>query len=56
MSSEKKSKDLKDKYEKKQKAVEYYKENGVPQKMEAVLNLMFHEDPSDVYGYLVCIE
>ncbi|KAL5022807.1 hypothetical protein ScPMuIL_001962 [Solemya velum] len=52
MSSEKKSKDLKDKYEKKQKAVEYYKENGVPQKMEAVLNLMFHEDPSDVYGYL----
>lgn len=43
-----------EKYQLKQKALKYYQENKVPQKMEHVLNLMFYEDPVDVFGYLVC--
>ncbi|XP_064173795.1 enolase 4 [Anguilla rostrata] len=39
-------------YDLKNRAVEYYRANGVPQKMEAVLNEMFFEKPDDVYGYL----
>lgn len=40
-------------YELKQQAVRYYEENGVPQKFEEILNSMFYENPSDVYGHLV---
>ncbi|XP_055901097.1 enolase 4-like isoform X2 [Biomphalaria glabrata] len=35
-----------------QKAMTYYKENGIPKKIEEVLNAMFYENPSDPYGYL----
>ena len=40
-------------YELKEKAAKYYAENGVPQKMEEILNGMFYENPDDVYGHLV---
>ena len=40
-------------YELKEKAAKYYAENGVPQKMEDILNSMFYDNPSDVYGHLV---
>ncbi len=40
-------------YSMKERAVKYYKENGVPVRMEQILNSMFHEDPPDVYGHLV---
>ena len=40
-------------YQLKQQAIEYYKDNGVPQKMEAILNSMFYDKPSDVFGHLV---
>ena len=40
-------------YELKQKAVKYYSDNGVPQKMEDVMNSMFYDNPDDVYGHLV---
>ncbi|KAL3864520.1 hypothetical protein ACJMK2_006194 [Sinanodonta woodiana] len=46
------SKEVRELYELKQKASLYYAQNGVPQKMEDVLNTMFYDDPSDVYGYL----
>lgn len=36
-----------------QKATKYYKKNGVPDKIELILNEMFIHDPEDVYGYLV---
>lgn len=39
-------------YELKEKAIAYYKENGVPQKMEEILNTMFCDKPEDVYGHL----
>lgn len=39
-------------YELKEKAAKYYAENGVPQKMEEILNSMFYDSPSDVYGHL----
>ena len=42
-------------YELKQKAVAFYKENSVPEKIEEVLNNMFFENPQDVYGYLVSL-
>ena len=40
-------------YDHKQKAMQYYAENGVPQKMEAILNSTYYDDPNDVYGHLV---
>ena len=40
-------------YELKERAAKYYAENGVPQKMEDILNSMFYDNPSDVYGHLV---
>ena len=43
-------------YELKQQAVKYYSENGVPKKMEEILNQMFHDQPSDVYGHLVRVD
>ncbi|GFS07021.1 enolase-like protein ENO4 [Elysia marginata] len=42
-----------DTYALKQKAMKYYSENGIPLKMEEILNTMFYDDPSDVHGYLV---
>ena len=40
-------------YELKEKAAKYYSENGVPKKMEAILNSMFYDNPKDVFGHLV---
>lgn len=45
--------DAKQLYDLKQKAFNYYLDNGVPQKMEEILNSMFYDNPEDVYGYLV---
>lgn len=42
-------------YELKQKVVKYYQNNGVPKKMEDVLNDMYYDNPVDVYGYLVSV-
>ncbi|XP_022110999.1 enolase 4-like isoform X2 [Acanthaster planci] len=39
-------------YDTKQKAVKFYKENGVPERLEEILNSMFYENPPDVYGRL----
>ncbi|ROJ78932.1 Enolase 4 [Anabarilius grahami] len=39
-------------YDLKNKAAEYYRSNGVPQKIESVLNEMFWQKPNDLYGYL----
>ncbi|XP_021355535.1 enolase 4-like isoform X1 [Mizuhopecten yessoensis] len=46
------ARDPRELYEIKQKAVKYYNDNGVPNKMEDVLNTMFYDSPSDVFGYL----
>lgn len=40
-------------YELKNKAAEYYRSNGVPEKIEDVLNEMIVHKPNDIYGYLV---
>ena len=37
----------------KQRAVKYYNENGIPKCLEGILNKMFLDEPSDVYGYMV---
>lgn len=47
------SKEEQEFYDLKMKAAEYYRANGVPQKMEGVLNDMFFDKPDDIYGYLV---
>lgn len=47
------SKEDKEFYDLKNKAAEFYRANGVPQKLETVLNEMFFAKPTDVYGYLV---
>ncbi|XP_038070575.1 enolase 4-like isoform X1 [Patiria miniata] len=39
-------------YDTKQRAVKFYKENGVPERLEEILNSMFYENPPDVYGRL----
>nr|XP_008113022.1 PREDICTED: enolase 4 isoform X2 [Anolis carolinensis] len=36
----------------KHQAVEYYRNNEVPQRLEEVLNTMFYQRPEDFYGYL----
>ncbi|XP_067321910.1 enolase 4 isoform X2 [Anolis sagrei] len=36
----------------KHQAVEYYRNNEVPQRLEEVLNTMFYQRPADFYGYL----
>ncbi|MGH0149330.1 UNVERIFIED_CONTAM: hypothetical protein FKN15_019545 [Acipenser sinensis] len=46
------SKEVWEFYELKQRAAEYYRTNGVPEKIEDVLNSMFYKKPDDVYGYL----
>lgn len=40
-------------FELKQRAVQFYKENKVPEKLEDILNAMVYEQPPDVYGRLV---
>ena len=40
-------------YDTKQRAVKFYKENGIPERLEEILNSMFYENPPDVYGRLV---
>ncbi|XP_066548907.1 enolase 4 isoform X2 [Amia ocellicauda] len=52
LSSSRVSKEEREFYELKHRAAEYYRANGVPQKMEAVLNSMFYDKPDDVCGYL----
>ncbi|XP_052795928.1 enolase 4-like isoform X3 [Mya arenaria] len=49
MASVKEAREL---YELKQKAAQFYAENGVPAKMEDILNSMFYDNPNDVYGHL----
>ncbi|XP_033632663.1 enolase 4-like [Asterias rubens] len=39
-------------YDTKQRAVKFYKENGIPERLEEILNSMFYENPPDVYGRL----
>ncbi|XP_033756350.1 enolase 4-like isoform X3 [Pecten maximus] len=46
------ARDPRELYEIKQKAVKFYNDNGVPNKMEDVLNTMFYDNPPDVFGYL----
>ena len=48
-----KAQEAKEMYELKQRAKAFYAENGVPQKMEDILNSMFYDNPDDVYGHLV---
>ncbi|XP_072022887.1 enolase 4-like [Amphiura filiformis] len=47
--SERSARDI---FDTKQRAVKFYKDNGVPQKLEDILNSMFYENPPDVYGRL----
>lgn len=37
----------------KQQAVEFYKKHDVTGALEKVLNKLFPDDPSDVFGYMV---
>ncbi|PIK49475.1 putative enolase-like protein ENO4 [Apostichopus japonicus] len=39
-------------FELKQRAVQFYKENKLPEKLEDILNAMVYEQPPDVYGRL----
>ena len=39
--------------ETKRKVIAYYNENQVPKKIEDLLNRMYQENPSDIYGYMV---
>ncbi|XP_056333216.1 enolase 4 [Danio aesculapii] len=52
LSHSKVSKEDQEFYDLKNKAAEYYMSNGVPQKIESVLNEMFWQKPDDIYGYL----
>ena len=49
------TREAREKYELKQRAVKFYDKNGVPKKMEEILNSMFYDNPDDVYGHLVRI-
>ncbi|KAF5895342.1 enolase 4 isoform X1, partial [Clarias magur] len=51
-SNSKISKEDKEFYEFKNKAAEFYRAHGMPQKLETVLNEMFFIKPNDLYGYL----
>ena len=42
-------------HELKKRAIAYYSENKVPQNIEKLLNDMFLEEPSDMYGYMVSL-
>uniref|UniRef100_UPI00398F83F0 enolase 4 n=1 Tax=Pristiophorus japonicus TaxID=55135 RepID=UPI00398F83F0 len=46
------TKEAREFYRLKQRAVEYYRSNAVPQRMQQVLNTMFYDKPDDVYGHL----
>lgn len=37
----------------KEKAIAYYSQNGVPKKMEEILNSMVIDNPDDVFGHVV---
>ena len=39
--------------EEKREAVAYFNKNEVPKRIEQLLNKMFKEKPSDVFGYMV---
>ena len=39
--------------EEKREAVAYFNNNGVPKQIEQLLNKMFKEKPSDIFGYMV---
>ncbi|XP_043118136.1 enolase 4 isoform X2 [Puntigrus tetrazona] len=52
LSNSKVTKEDQEFYDLKNKAAEYYRSNGVPQKIENVLNEMFWQKPDDIYGYL----
>ncbi|KAI2654285.1 Enolase 4 [Labeo rohita] len=52
LSHSKVSKEDQEFYDLKNKAAEYYRSNGVPQKIENVLNEMFWQKPDDINGYL----
>ena len=41
------------KLELKRLAVKYYEENKVPQELENLLNVLFLQQPKDLYGYMV---
>uniref|UniRef100_A0A672S4Y0 Enolase 4 n=1 Tax=Sinocyclocheilus grahami TaxID=75366 RepID=A0A672S4Y0_SINGR len=53
LSHSKVSKEDQEFYDLKNKAAEYYRSTGVPQKIENVLNEVFWQTPDDIYGYLV---
>ncbi|XP_069468018.1 enolase 4 isoform X2 [Ambystoma mexicanum] len=46
------SREAREFYELKQRAAEFYRANGVPQRLEEALNLVFLQRPEDVYGSL----
>lgn len=39
--------------EEKREAVAYFNKNEIPKEIEQLLNKMFKEKPSDVFGYMV---
>ena len=39
--------------EEKREAVAYFNKNEVPKRIEQLLNKMFKEKPSDIFGYMV---
>lgn len=39
--------------EEKREAVAYFNDNEVPKQIEQLLNKMFKEKPSDIFGYMV---
>lgn len=49
LSHSKVSKEDQEFYDLKNKAAEYYRSNGVPQKIENVLNEMFWQKPDDIW-------
>ena len=53
MNSAKAAAEARELHELKQQAVSYYAENGVPAKVQEIMNSMFYENPDDVYGHLV---
>ena len=53
MNSAKAAAEARELHELKQQAVNYYAENGMPAKVQEIMNSMFYENPDDVYGHLV---
>ena len=39
--------------EERREAVAYFNNNGVPKQIQQLLNKMFKENPSDIFGYMV---